>query len=239
MLRIMGKNEMYENCNITLKSSRLFSGIHTENLRKMLECINPREKTYRQREIITVAGSPLTGIGFIIEGKIALTRDTFSGNRFIMEILDDGDIFGEMAAFSGSRVWPFTVIAQEESRLFFLPPEKVTGPCANICAAHNTLILNMLQILAGKALTLNKKVEHLSSRSIRGKISSYLLEEYRRSGSKSFEIPMKRHELADYLSIPRPSLSREMSHMQDEGIIAYRGPRVQVMKIPEMEEAVR
>ena len=230
---------MNENCNETLISSRLFNGIPAENIIRMLVCLDPKDKKYRQREIIAIAGSPVSGIGFIMEGKVALTRDTFSGNRFIMEILGAGDIFGEMAAFSGKREWPFTVIAQEESRILFLPPEEVISPCTNVCAAHSTLMVNLVQIIAVKALTLNKKVEYLSSGSIRGKLSSYLLEECRRSGSSAFKIPMKRHELADYLSVPRPSLSREMGRMQDEGLIEFRGPAIRLLKVPELEEAVR
>ena len=99
-----------------------------------------------------------------------------------------------------------TVIAQEDSLLLFLPPDKIAGPCSNICASHNTLIINMLRILSDRASMLDRKIEYMSANNIRGKLSSYLLDMYRQSEKDTFTLPMKRHELADYLSIPRPSL---------------------------------
>jgi len=121
-----------------------------------------------------------------------------------------------------------TVIAQEDCVLLFLPPDKITGTCTNICASHSALIMNMLRILSNKASMLDKKIEHISAKNIRGRICSYLLDIYRQSSNKTLTVPMKRHELADYLNIPRPSLSRELGLMRDAGIIEFEGPQITV-----------
>ncbi len=229
---------MYREWIEVLKSSTIFKGIETESLNSMLECFKPRMKQYKQRELVVVCGTPFLGIGILASGQVALTRETYSGNRIIMEILRPTDIFGEMVAFSDSKVWPITVIAQEECRLFFLPPDKILGNCPNICPAHSILIRNMLSILSTKALAQNRHIEHLSAKSIRGKISSYLMEEYRRSGKTFLMIPMRRNELADYLGIPRPSLSREMSRMRDEGLIEYERFRIKINNIYKLEKLI-
>ena len=230
---------MYSEWLDIIKSSRLFAGINAESLGIMLSCLKPRISRYKQREIVTLTGQPFEGVGIVASGKVALSKETLSGNRIIMGILEEGDIFGETIAFSGKREWPVTVIAQEDSVLLFLPPEKITGNCANICASHSTLIINMLQILSDKALMLDRKIEHISARSIRARISSYLLEMYRAGRQSSFTLPMKRHELADYLNVPRPSLSRELGAMRDDGIIEFSGSQVTVNNLLELEEAVR
>lgn len=229
---------MYREWIEVLQATPLFRGIDREDLNKMLECLKPRIRRYKYREIVALYGSSLSGIGIVVSGKIALTRETYSGNRIMLGILDSGDIFGETAAFSNDRTWPVTVIANEDCQLLFLPPDKIQGNCSNICTAHSILILNMLNILSNKALMLNKKIEYLSAKSIRGKISSYLLEEYRQNNKTAFRIPMKRHELADYLGIPRPSLSREMIMMKKEGIIDYDGSWVQINDILTLERSI-
>ena len=101
------------------------------------------------------------------------------------------------------------------------------------------MILNMLGILSNRALMLNRKIEHISGKSIRGKISSYLLDALRESSDNTVVIPMKRHELADYLNIPRPSLSRELGLMRDEGIINFTGSTITVHKAGKLEESMR
>jgi CRP/FNR family transcriptional regulator, dissimilatory nitrate respiration regulator len=230
---------MYQEWINTLNSCILFDGINQEYLGIMLNCLKPRISRCKQREIIVASGQPFHGIGIIASGKVALTKETYSGNRIVMGILGAGEIFGEMVAFSDKKVWPMTVIAQEDSVLLFLPPGKIAAHCSNICASHNTLIMNMLKILSNRAYMLNKKIEHLSERNLRGKISSYLLELYSRQNKNTLTMPMKRHELADYLNIPRPSLSREMGLMRDEGIIEFDRSQIKLKNIPELEKAIR
>ena len=220
-----------------VKSSPLFRNIDDESLGIMLDCLNPRMKKYRQREVIVSYGQPFTGIGIIAGGRVALTKEQYSGNRIIMGFLGSGNIFGEMIAFSDSRTWPVTVISQEDSIVLYLPPDRITTTCSNVCASHTTLIMNMLGILSNRALMLNRKIEHISAKGIRGKISSYLLDLLRESKSNAINIPMKRHELADYLNIPRPSLSRELGLMRDERIIYFEGSRVTVNDAERLEES--
>jgi CRP-like cAMP-binding protein len=223
----------------TLKSTILFRGIGSESLNIMLDCLKPTVRRCKQREIIVAYGQPFQGIGIISSGKVALTKETYSGNRIIMGILEASDIFGEMVAFSDNRIWPMTVIAQEDCVLLFLPPDKITGTCSNICASHSTLIMNMLQILSNRASMLDKKIEHISAKNIRGRISSYLLDTYLQSGNKDFVLTMKRHELADYLNIPRPSLSREMGLMRNDGIIEFEGSHIIVKDALKLEKSIQ
>ena len=223
----------------TLKSTLLFRGIGSESLNITLDCLKPTVRRCKQREIIVAYGQPFQGIGIIASGKVALTKETYSGNRIIMGILEASDIFGEMVAFSDNRIWPMTVIAQEDCVLLFLPPDKITGTCSNICASHSTLIMNMLQILSNRASMLDKKIEHISAKNIRGRISSYLLDTYLQLGNKDFILTMKRHELADYLNIPRPSLSREMGLMRDDGIIEFEGSHITVKDVLKLEKSIQ
>ncbi len=212
---------MYDEWISVINASPLFRGISSEALNTMLECLKPRIKSYKQREMITFSGQPFDGIGVVVCGRVALTRETLSGNRIMLEILDAGNIFGEVIGFSDNKVWPVTVIATEDCKVLFLAPGKILGNCANICASHSKLINNTLNVLSARAISLNKKIEYLSARTVRGKISSYLLDTSRLIGSTAFTLSMKRHELADYLGMPRPSLSREMGLMRDEGIIEF------------------
>ena len=138
---------MYQELIGTLGSCVLFSGIGNESLNIMLDCLKPKISRCKQREIIVAYGQPFHGIGIIANGKVALTKETYSGNRIIMGILDAGEIFGETVAFSDNKLWPMTVIAQEDGILLFLPQGKIAGPCSNICASHSTLIMNMLKMI--------------------------------------------------------------------------------------------
>ncbi len=205
----------------SLSTCTLFHNINTEELQGMLVCLNPRVSSYKKNECITIAGEQFTGLGLVLSGEVAVTKEDAAGSRVILTVLGPGDLFGEMAAFSEIRVWPATVVAQEDCSVMFLEPEKIVGYCEDRCESHRLLIRNMLRIISEKALLLNRKVEYLAIKSLRGKISAYLLELHKKTGTTTFMLPLNRSELADFLNVSRPSLSREMGRMRDEGMIEF------------------
>ncbi len=91
---------MYQEWINILSSSALFNGIGNDSLSIMLNCLLPKIRKCKRREIIVTYGQPFYGIGIVASGKVALTKETYSGNRIMMGILSKGEIFGEMIAFS-------------------------------------------------------------------------------------------------------------------------------------------
>ena len=218
--------------------SALFRGFSTEDLLGILDCLKPRVASYKKNEFITMAGENLTGVGIILSGEVAVTKENAAGNRIIIAVLKPGEMFGETAAFSGSAVWPATVLAQAVSTVLFLPPEKIVRGCEKACMSHHSLITNMLRTISDKALMLNQKVEYFLIKSIRGKISTYLLEQYQETGSSTFILPLNRNVLADFLNVSRPSLSREMCRMRDEGIIEFHRSSVYIKDAEAMRKMI-
>jgi CRP-like cAMP-binding protein len=144
-----------------------------------------------------------------------------------------------MAAFSGNRIWPATVIAQTDCSVMYVPSDKLVGQCAASCTGHRKLIMNMLGILSRKAMTLSRQLEYLSIRSMRGRIAAFLLEQYKKSGQLTFMLAMNRNELADFLNVTRPSLSREMCRMRDEGILDFHRSSVQIKDAAALKAAAQ
>jgi CRP/FNR family transcriptional regulator, dissimilatory nitrate respiration regulator len=212
---------MYTKWQNSLIRVELFRNIEVDELNKILTCLRPNIVSYRKKEYITIAENEFTGIGIVVEGEVIVTKDNVAGDRVIMSKLNEGDSFGEMIAFSDNDKWPATVIASTDCTVLFLPSEKITGNCPSMCMGHKLLIQNMLKIVSQKALNLNRKIEYLAIKSIRAKISTYLLEQYNVIGQSKFMIPLKRNELAEFLNVSRPSLSRELIKMKNEGIIDF------------------
>jgi len=82
-------------------------------------------------------------------------------------------------------------------------------------------VANLLKIISRKTLALDQKVEVISKRTIREKLSCYLNYEMEKNGAQVFEIPFSRGKLAEYLSVDRSAMSRELSRMRDEGILEF------------------
>ena len=98
--------------------------------------------------------------------------------------------------------------------------------------------MNMLSVVSEKAINLNRKVEYLAMKSLRAKLSRFLLEQYKKAGKTMFVMPLNRSELSDFLNVSRPSLSREMCRMRDEGIIDFYRSSVQILDEEALKKAL-
>ena len=88
--------------------------------------------------------------------------------------------------------------------------------------AAGPLIRNLLLISAQKNLQLSRKIFYTASKSIRGRLQLYLSDQATRLGTREFEIPFDRQQLADYLGVDRSALSHELGKMQKEGLLQVR-----------------
>lgn len=90
-----------------------------------------------------------------------------------------------------------------------------------LCSLNTSVLNNFMGLLSNKILMLNKKVKTLSYQNIRQKLCNYLLEESKKQNSFILKMSVSRKEMAEQLGIPRPSLSREMINMKEEGLIEF------------------
>lgn len=219
-----------------LKLCPLFGDITDDELREMIECFSPRVLSYKRGEVLFVEGDAQDSIGVVLGGRMSLNRENVLGNKMVLAMLEPGDLFGEMAAFSGRRHWPATVVAVEPSEVMFIAIERFSVTCASNCLHHGQLIRNMLGIISKKALLLNRKVEYLTIKGMREKLCRYILEQAQDKGSTIFDMDMNRNELADFLNVSRPSMSRELGRMRDEGLIEFYRNSIRILNPEELRQ---
>jgi len=205
-----------------LLKNQLFRNISRDELNEMLQSMGAYIVTFKKNETITMENEKLEGVGIILSGIVSVGKDTSSGDRLMMARLGQGDIFGEVAVYTGA-LWTATVQADQEASVLFLPAEKLLNPDNKFCEGTYRFTLNMLYIIARKARELNEKLELVALKGIRKKISLYLIKQYQKNNKMEFMVPLKRGEMAEYLQVSRPSLSRELTRLKDEGLLDFEG----------------
>lgn len=221
-----------------LMKSQLFKGIQSENLSHLLKCLNPIMREYGRNDVVAAEGMRLTGIGIVLEGNLNISKTSLTGNRILLGTVGPGELFGENAAFSETNMWPASVESQSAAEVMFIRPSSIVNQCSSACSWHSKLQENMLGILSSKALKLTKKIEYLSIKGIRGKICTYLYNIYLKTGTREFNLPMKKYELAEFFNTARPSLSREMINLREEGIIDFTGGKIKLISIGRIEKII-
>lgn len=211
---------MEKYCSI-LKNNPLFRGLGEEAITVVLRNTGARIKTVKSGEYILNAGNITSSIGFVLSGSVLVIQEDFWGHRNIMTRVKSGDIFAEVFAAAAGTKLNVSVIANEDSEILFLDINRLLSLQENNGGQNNIVIRNLISVLAKKTMAFNEKITHISKRSTREKLLSYLSAQSRRHGSLSFLIEFNRQQLADYLCVERAAMSAELSKLKKEGILNY------------------
>ncbi|MCR5251686.1 MAG: Crp/Fnr family transcriptional regulator [Lachnospiraceae bacterium] len=195
----------------------LFSDIEQAEIDRILTCSKAVKKKLSAGETVFRQGEKPQMIFILQEGELALVKDFASGKRNLLYTVKPGEVFGEAFLFSGQIRYWYDALAMKESSVLAIPWRFFYGFCENACGHHRMITRNLLDILAGRNFSMTKKLHLLSSTSLKEKLAIFFLENADREGC--VKLNMNRENLADFLGVARPSLSRELMNMQKEGLI--------------------
>lgn len=212
-----------------LKRTKLFSGVGEEDIASLLSCLGARKKEYKKGEYILREGEHISDIFILVEGKIHIQKDDYWGNRSILSVISVGEMFGEGYAAPESGALLNDVVAVEDSSVIFFDVKRILTTCSSACCFHNMIVQNMFFAISDKNRKLVQKLGHMSGRTTRTKLISYLSEEAKRQGSSAFTVPFNRQQLADYLCVDRSAMSNELCKMRDEGMIKFEKSRFELL----------
>lgn len=207
-----------ENKNLT--KIALMQGLNEQEISLILNCLQAKIKKYEKGETIFQEGEKIEEIGIIFSGTVTVQRNDYWGNRSIVALLGEMDVFGETFACL-NQASDVQVIAEEASEILFLQVNRVLTTCSSSCQFHNRLIRNLLEICARKNYQMNVKVDILSQKTTREKLLTFLSRQAIYLGKQQFEIPFNRQQLADYLSVDRSAMTVELGKLKKEGIIDF------------------
>ena len=204
-----------------LKKTKLFADVTEEEIGMMLSCLDARLHTYKKGEYVFRQGEHLNCITVLVDGELHIQRDDYWGNRAIVTRIDVGEIFGEAYIAPESGALLNDVVAVEDSTVIFFDIRRIITVCSSACRFHSAVVQNLFFAISDKNRTLLQKLGHISKRTTREKLISYLSEEAKRQNSASFSIPFNRQQLADFLFVDRSAMSNELCKMRDEGLLEF------------------
>ena len=201
-----------------IQNIALFDGIDMEGVKSILACSKADIFTYEKGEMIFTEGDKPSNLSILLCGSVNVARDTYDGKRTILSVYEhSGELFGYEKLLQNDARYGIFGQAQQRSKVLMIPKDFMTGTCEQKCGFHSKLISNMLLVMAIKAEDLHNKLEIMTCGTLRQKIIKMIM-----LNSEDHDVPsikMSRQEMAEYLNVARPSLSRELMKMENEGLI--------------------
>ena len=207
----------------------LFTDILPEEQERMRVCFQARELVFKNGEIVMEYSSTMHKIGLILYGRATLYCCDKDGNQYMIDELNKDAVFGEPFLLPADSQH-YYVKAEEETKVMFIDYEHVIKRCEKACHHHSQMISNLLQMTALRSRQQTDRIYMLSRSSTRKKLIAYLHSLAAEKNAGKFKLPMSYTALAQYLSVDRSAMMREIKNLSDEGVIRRNGRNVELLK---------
>lgn len=198
-----------------LTNNPLFRGITPEKLSANLEEISFHTHSYRKGEILARQGDVCNRLVILTKGSVRGEMIDYSGRLIKIEDIAAPRALAPLFLFGEENRFPVEVTANEPTEVIEIPKASVL----ELFRRNEQFLENYMNLSANYARTLSDKLFFMSFKTIRQKIASYLLRLCKQQQQLQITLDRSQQELSDYFGVSRPSLARELSHMQEDGMI--------------------
>ena len=202
-----------------LINNPLFRGITPEKLSANLEEISFHTRSYRKGEI-------LARLMILTKGSVRGEMIDYSGRLIKVEDIAAPRALAPLFLFGEENRFPVEVTANELTEVIEIPKSSVL----ELFRKNEQFLENYMNLSANYARTLSDKLFFMSFKTIRQKIASYLLRLHKQQQQLQITLDRSQQELSDYFGVSRPSLARELSHMQDDGLITADRKQITILQ---------
>ena len=200
--------------------------IFIENFKN--NCNKIQIKKFTKGETVTTYIEKRSQICIVISGEIDLIRYDFNGNKTIIGHFIDNDIFGEVFYPANTNNELFAV-AHKNSEVLFYTYDSLSTKCKKNCDFHKELTNGLSQLFLDQIVSLNLRIELLTKKNTRGKILSYFEMLSKGTLRRTFILPYSYTDLADFLSVDRSAMMRELKLLIDEGFIKKNNNKITLL----------
>ena len=198
-----------------LVNNPLFRGITPERLFADLEEISFHTRSYKKGEILAQQGAVCNRLVILTKGSVRGEMIDYSGRLIKVEDIAAPRAIAPLFLFGEENRYPVEVTANEPTEVIELPKSSVLS----LFRKNEQFLENYMNLSANYARTLSDKLFFMSFKTIRQKLASYLLRLYKQQRQTHITLDRSQQELSDYFGVSRPSLARELAHMQEDGLL--------------------
>ena len=194
----------------------LFSGLGDGDARRL--AVHCAWRTVAENELIIDYEDETAEVLFVVDGRVRILLRTAAGREVILDDMQGGKYFGEMAAIDGMPR-SANVTALDKTRICAMPDQVFRDACTTIPSVG----LSVMKVLAARVRTLNQRLSEYAFLTARQRLCAELLRLSRpRMGSNTQRIvspPPLQRELADRISTQREVVTREIAGLARKGIV--------------------
>lgn len=206
--------------------ANLFENISEKNILKLKRILSANTVKYKKNVNILSNVNPDNFIALVDSGSVQFIFNDYDGNKTIIEELNSGEMFGNLISNITSE--EIACVTKEDTQITYIEFDEITNDEIIKNDFYIIFIKNLIKLLTDQLTTRNNRIELLTKRSTRDKILAYFKNESQKRGTKKFNMPMTFTELANYLSVDRSAMSREIKYLKEDGFLEVNGKKITI-----------
>ncbi len=211
----------------------LFNGLAQDEIARIARAT--REIHASKGEILFHKGDPCNGFHLLVYGQVKLAFTSSQGSEKVVEILTQGQSFGEAIMFMDK---PYIVFAQALTDSLLLHVSKA-AIYEELQRDHN-LCRKMLAGMAMRLHQLMNDVESYSLHSGKQRIIGYLLRELPEEDENGIDVaitlPTNKGVIASRLNLTQEHFSRILHELTELGLIVVEGRKIHIPSVPKLRK---
>ena len=160
------------------------------------------------------------------EGSATITINTYDGDEILVEELYNNSIFGSNISDIDNK--DCQIIAKSDCKVLVFETANILNyEGNNVC--YNTFTTNLFRLLWEKSKIILYRIRILTRKTIRDRLLEYFKIEYEKNHSKTIKLKISLKDLADYISVNRSSMFREIKYLKEDKIIEVNDKTIKLL----------
>ncbi|NLL55831.1 MAG: Crp/Fnr family transcriptional regulator [Clostridiales bacterium] len=219
-----------------LKKCPLFSDFDNEQINKLFDIVDARIVKYSRGQLVAKEDTKINELCILLRGNLLEFKVKPNGEKEVLRSIVDGDILGLEKGYHEPYELGHCAVSALDCTILYITLQSIFEQQNPLI---QKLIYNMVKEMSAKINSLQENNKYITIKSMRLKIALLLYDNYQKHNSLEFHLGMNRNETAKYLSVSRPSMSREMAKMSEEGMFEYKKDWFKLTDLAAIEKIIK
>lgn len=220
-----------------LRNCDLFEGFSDGDINKLFDAVEAKIVKYSRGQLIAKNGDDVKELCVILDGNL-IGYITKGNKPEVIRSMTDGDHFGVEVAFGPIPTLDYNVAAALDSTVLYIDGKSLLEVGKTDLAIYEKIVKNILFVLSEKIYDLENNRGYITIKGMRKKIAKLIYNAYLEQQTLTVDLKMNRNEMAKFLNVSRPSMSREMMRMRDnDDMIDFRKGIIEIKDLDALKKA--
>ncbi|MBL0125688.1 MAG: Crp/Fnr family transcriptional regulator [Betaproteobacteria bacterium] len=193
------------------------------------------ESLFRRGNVVFGRGAAATGMYIVASGQLKLTQETREGAEHVVELLQEGDSFGE-AALLTQRLHLVTATAVSECKVLHIRRQTLLNELENDQAFARTAI----SMLSDRLYRQTAEMESVLLLTAAARVARFIFHRLNLNvakASRRVALPFRKCLIASHLNMTPEHFSRTLRDLTMIGLISVKGGLVDIIEVDRLRDA--